>query len=48
VAYLAEVSGRFLGEFERGKFTAEIGKLIDVLAMPGYDLQPVVHRGISP
>lgn len=45
VAELAEVSDRFLRELEHGKPSAEIGKVIDVLAVLGYDLEPVVHRG---
>lgn len=45
VAELAEVSDRFLRELEHGKPTVEIGKVIDVLAVLGYDLEPVVHRG---
>lgn len=44
VAELADVSDRFLRELEHGKPTAEIGKVIDVLAVLGYDLEPVVHR----
>ena len=45
VAELAEVSDRFLRELEHGKPSAEIGKVIDVLAVLGYDLEPAVHRG---
>lgn len=45
VAELADVSDRFLRELEHGKPTAEIGKVMDVLAVLGYDLEPVVHRG---
>lgn len=44
VAELADVSDRFLRELEHGKPTAEIGKVIDVLAVLGFDLEPVVHR----
>jgi len=44
VAELADVSDRFLRELEHGKPTAEIGKVIDVLAVLGYGLEPVVHR----
>lgn len=44
VAELAGVSDRFLREVEQGKPTAEIGKVIDVLAVLGYELQPVAHR----
>lgn len=42
VAELADVLDRFLRELEHGKPTAD--KVIDVLAVPGYDLEPVVHR----
>ena len=45
VAELADVSDRFLRELEHGKPTAEIGKVIEVLAVLGYDLEPVVHGG---
>lgn len=45
VAELADVSDRFLRELEHGKPTAEIGKVIEVLAVLGYDLEPVVHKG---
>ncbi|HJE84324.1 MAG TPA: helix-turn-helix transcriptional regulator [Corynebacterium amycolatum] len=45
VAELVKVSDRFLRELEHGKPTAENGKVIDVLAVLGYDLEPVVHRG---
>lgn len=44
VAELAGVSDRFLREVEQGKPTAEIGKVIDVLAVLGYELKPVAHR----
>ena len=44
LAELADVSGRFLRELEHGKPTAEIGKVIEVLAVLGYDLDPDVHR----
>mgnify|MGYP001940325213 CR=1 FL=1 len=43
VAELADVSDRFLRELEHGKPTAEIGKVIEVLAVLGFDLEPVVH-----
>ncbi|WP_175934244.1 hypothetical protein [Corynebacterium sp. Marseille-P4321] len=45
MAELAEVSDRFLRELEHGEPTAEIGKVIDVLTVLGFDLEPVVHRG---
>ena len=45
VAELAEVSDRFLRELEHGKPSSEFGKVIDVLAVLGYDLESVVHRG---
>ena len=44
VAEFADVSDRFLRELEHGKPTADIGKVIDVLAALGDDLKPVVHR----
>lgn len=44
VAELAKVSDRFLRELEHGKPSAEIGKVIDVLAVLGFDLEPVVRR----
>lgn len=44
VAELADVSDRFIRDLEHGKSTAEIGKVIEVLAVLGYDLEPVVHR----
>lgn len=45
VAELADLSDRFPRELEHGKPTAEIGKVIEVLAVLGYDLEPVVHGG---
>lgn len=47
VAELAEVSDRFLRELEHGKPSAEIGKVIDVLAVLGYDLEPAGRHRIS-
>lgn len=44
VAELAKVSDRFLRELEHAKPSAEIGKVIDVLAVLGFDLEPVVRR----
>ena len=44
VAEFAKVSDRFLRELEHGKPSAEIGKVIDVLAVLGFDLEPVVRR----
>lgn len=44
VAELADVSDRFIRELEKGKSTAEIGKVIKVLGVLGYDLVPVLHR----
>lgn len=41
---LAGVSDRFLRELEHGKTSAEVGKVIAVLAVLGFDLEPVVHR----
>lgn len=40
------VGKRFLSEFERGKTTAEIGKVLDVLHGLGLDLA-VVNRGLN-
>ena len=47
VAELADVSDRFLRELEHGKPSVEIGKVIDVMAVLGFDLEPVVHRSDS-
>ena len=47
VAALADVSDRFLRELEHGKPSVEIGKVIDVMAVLGFDLEPVVHRSDS-
>lgn len=44
VAELAKVSDRFLRELEHGKPSAEIGKVIDVMAVLGFDLEPVVRK----
>ncbi|OEY23559.1 hypothetical protein A0K93_03240 [Corynebacterium sp. BCW_4722] len=45
LADLSGVSDRFLRELEKGKSSAEIGKVITVLATLGFDLEPVIHRG---
>ena len=45
LAELAGVSDRFLRELEKGKPTAEVGKVMIVLATLGYNLAPQVHRG---
>ena len=45
LADLAGVSDRFLRELEKGKPTAEVGKVITVLSALGFDLEPQVHRG---
>lgn len=45
LADLAGVSDRFVRELEKGKATAELGKTIDVFAVLGFDLIPVIHRG---
>lgn len=45
LADLAGVSDRFLRELEKGKTTAEVGKVITVLSTLGYDLEPTIHRG---
>lgn len=47
VAELPDVSDRFIRELEKGKSTAEIGKVIGVLGVLGYDLEPVPHRNDS-
>ena len=44
VAALADVSDRFLRELEHGKPSVEIGKVIDVVAVLGFDLEPVVRK----
>lgn len=44
VVALADVSDRFLRELEHGKPSVEIGKVIDVMAVLGFDLEPVVRR----
>lgn len=44
VEELADVSDRFLRDLEHGKPSAEIGKVIDVLAVLGFALEPVVRR----
>lgn len=45
VAGLSNVSTKFLSEFERGKETAEIGKILNVLNAIGLDLN-IEPRGI--
>ena len=45
LADLAGVSDRFLRELEKGKPTAEVGKVITLLSALGFDLEPQVHRG---
>ena len=46
LADLSGVSDRFVREMEKGKPSAEIGKVIAVLAALGFDLEPVIHRGV--
>jgi len=46
VAGLSNVSTKFLSEFERGKETAEIGKILNVLNAIGLDLN-IGPRGIK-
>lgn len=46
LADLSGVSDRFVREMEKGKPSAEIGKVIAVLATLGFDLEPVIHRGV--
>lgn len=43
VADLAGVSDRFVREVEKGKVTAEIGLVIEILAVLGFELVPIVH-----
>lgn len=45
LADLAGVSDRFLRELEKGKPSAEIGRVIAVLSTLGFDLEPIIHRG---
>ena len=44
-AALCGVGARFLGELERGKETAQIGKVIRILAGLGLEIQ-IVSRGV--
>jgi len=44
-AALCGVGVRFLGELERGKETAQIGKVIRILAGLGLEIQ-IVSRGV--
>ncbi|MDK8449996.1 type II toxin-antitoxin system Y4mF family antitoxin [Corynebacterium mastitidis] len=46
VADLAEVSERFVREFEAGKETVQLNKVIAVLRVLGFDLIPQVHTPI--
>lgn len=46
LADLSGVSDRFVRDMEKGKPSAEIGKVIAVLAILGFDLEPVIHRGV--
>lgn len=45
LADLSGVSDRFVRELEKGKSSAEIGRVAEVLATLGYDLEPVIHQG---
>ncbi|RJP90976.1 MAG: transcriptional regulator [Desulfobacteraceae bacterium] len=45
-AALCGVGARFLGELERGKETAQIGKVIRILAGLGLEIQ-IVSRGVG-
>lgn len=44
VADLAEVSERFVREFEAGKETVQLNKVVAVLRVLGFDLVPQIHR----
>ena len=46
VSGLGSLSTRFLSEFERGKETAEIGKVLKTLRIPGLDV--LVQPGSGP
>lgn len=45
VAGVSNLSMRFLSEFERGKETAEIGKVLKALAMLGLEITVQPRRG---
>lgn len=44
LADLSGVSDRFLRELEKGKPSAEIGKVMDVLSTLGFELEPILRR----
>lgn len=44
LADLSGVSDRFLRELEKGKPSAEIGKVIGVLSTLGFELEPILRR----
>ena len=44
LADLSGVSDRFLRELEKGKLSAEIGKVMDVLSTLGFELEPILRR----
>ncbi len=46
-AALAGVGTRFLSELERGKETAEVGKVLQVLSRLGLELRVVPRSGVD-
>lgn len=44
LADLSGVSDRFLRELEKGKPSAEIGKVMGVLSTLGFELEPILRR----
>lgn len=48
VAQVAGVGSRFVSEVERGKPTAEVGKLLRVVGVLGLDLHVVPRPGAVP
>lgn len=46
-AALCGVGTRFLGELERGKETAQIGKVLRILQVMGLELQ-IASKGVRP
>lgn len=44
VAELADVSERFVRDFEGGKTSVRIDKVVEVLSVLGFDLEPTVHK----
>lgn len=48
VAQVAGVGNRFVSEVERGKPTAELGKVLRLVSMLGLDLQIACRPGAMP